>query len=114
MRGIKVGEKARKPAVDKLFNKDRNKPKCPSPLTHDPGYHNKVSELMCSGSYCGLVTSVMTNKIVEGESGRECEWHTMKQFMTYTHTFQIKMEKLNRTKKRYKVPSMVCADILLD
>ena len=99
MRGIKVGEKARKAAVDKLFNDDRNKPEGPSPLTLDPGYHNKISKLMCS--YCGLVASVMTNKIVEGESSRECEWH-VKQFMTYMHDFQMKMEKLNDVKRGTK------------
>jgi hypothetical protein len=92
MRGVKVGKKARKPDVDKLFSETRTLPQGPPPLILEQGYHEKVSKLMTS--YSGIVASVMTNKIVEGESSRECEFH-VKQFLTRMHEFDEKIEKLN-------------------
>jgi hypothetical protein len=96
VRGIKVDSKALKPAVDLLFFADFNRVGGPTPLLLEPGFHTRISKLMCS--YCGLVASVMNDTIVQGESSKECEWYA-KQYLTMMHDFQESIEKYSAAKR---------------
>ena len=96
MRGVKVPKGALKPAVDKQFEETSNLPDGPPPLILEKGYEGKISKLMTS--YSGIMASVMTDKVVEGENSKECEYH-VKQFLTRMHEFDEKIEKCNGTKR---------------
>jgi hypothetical protein len=102
VRGIKVkpaDPKRKDPLktdVDPVFYAEVNKPGGPSPLLLEPGFENKLTNLV--SSYGGLVGCVMTKRTEEGVTSKECEWR-VKQFLTFVHEFQLSVDYFSAAKK---------------